>query len=131
VLDHGYAVVNEPMACLCRRRAFSGLSDAKDPAAAFRNFQCYIRVQAEVYWRLFPLDREAAAWVRRRLLYFISRQAEICCALAQGPLARRYARAGLAAAAGWRNNLRNLWIAGAYPLAESVFRRKWSGRRTS
>lgn len=128
MLDHGYAVVNEPMVCLCRKRSFNGLSDAKAPEAAFRNFQCYIRVQAEVYWRLYPIDREAAAWSRRRMLYFISRQAEIACALHQGPLARRYARAGLSVSAGWRNNLRNLLIAAAYPLVAPVYRRKWNGK---
>ena len=125
VLDHGYAVVNEPMVCLCRKRAFTGLSDAKCPAGAFRNFQCYIRVQAEVYWRLFPMDQEAAAWVRRRLFYFISRQAEIACALHQKALAKRYARGGLSASAGWKNNVRNLLILAAYPVAEKVFVRKW------
>jgi glycosyltransferase involved in cell wall biosynthesis len=129
VLDHGYAVINEPMVCLCRRRAFSGLSDAPDPVSAFRNHQCYIRVQAEIHWRLFPLDRGAAAMVRRRMLYFISRQAEICCALGNGRMARRYARSGISAAAGWKNNLRNLLVTFAPPIARKVFTRKWSGRR--
>lgn len=125
VLDYGYAVVNERFVCLCRKRSFSGLSDTPDPVTGLENHQCYIRVQARAYWRVFAIDQGAARYVMRRMLYFISRAAEMSCALRQRSLARRYARAGLSVSAGWKNNLRNLLILGACPLAERIFDRKW------
>jgi len=125
VLGYGYAFVNEPLVGICRKRDFTGLSDSRNPETALRSYQCYIRVQAEVYWRLVPIDFEAAGNVKRRMLYFISRQAEIACALRQKVLAQRYARAGLSAAGGWRNLVRNLAILSAYPVAQKVFVYKW------
>ncbi|MEI6674031.1 MAG: glycosyltransferase family 2 protein [Verrucomicrobiota bacterium] len=126
VLEFGYAVVNEPLVGICRDRSFLGLSDTMDPASAFRRYQCYIRVYAEVYWRLVPIDMEAAENAKRRILYFSSRLAEIACALYQKVLAKQYAWAGLSATGGWKNLVRNLLILGAYPVAEKVFVKKWN-----
>ncbi len=125
VLGYGYAVVNEALVNVCRDRSFPGLSDSKDPASAFGNYQCSIRVLAEAYWMLVPIDFEAAESIRRTLTYFASRQAEVACALYQKSLAKRCARAGLDARGGWKNLARNLMILGAYPAAERVFSKKW------
>ena len=125
VLDNGYALVNEKLVDICRKRNFVGLSDSVDAAGGYRNYQCYIRVQSELYWRLFPIDAEAARYVMRRMLYFISRQAEIACALGRKGEARRYARAGLGFTGGWKDNVRNLFILGAYPIAGRLFAKKW------
>lgn len=125
VLDSGYAVVNQALVVICRERETPGLSDTMDPASAFTRHDCYIRVQAEVLWRLVPLDEEAATVVRRNLLYFASRQAEIACALGNHPAAKRYAWAGLSLRSGWKSLLRNLLILAAYPVMERRFSKKW------
>lgn len=125
VLNHGYAVVNEPLVHICREREESGLSDSMDAAGAFRRYDCYVRVQSEAYWRLLKTDAAAADMVRNNMLYFISRQAELACALKNKPVACRYARAGLVPSGKWKPLVRNLFILLAYPFAEKTFARKW------
>lgn len=125
ILAHGYVVLNERLVHICRDREEAGLSDSRDAASAFRRHDCYIRVQAEVLWRLVPLDGEAAAVVRRNMYYFVSRQAEIACALGRRDEAKRYARFGLSARAGWKCLLRNLLVLGFHPVVRPRFARKW------
>lgn len=125
ILGSGYAVVNERLVNICRDRQGPGLSDTMDPASAFTRYDCYTRVQAGVFWRLVPLDGGAASTVRRSMLYFASRQAEIACALGKETIARQYASAGLSPHAGWKCVVRNLLILGAYPFARRKFSRKW------
>jgi glycosyltransferase involved in cell wall biosynthesis len=125
VIGYGYAFVNETLVDICRKRDFSGLSDPINPEVALMNCQCCGRVHSETSWRLLPLDADAAANSRRKMLYFISRCSELACALRNKPLAKRYALAGLSATAGWKIFVRNLLILGAYPVAEKIFTRKW------
>lgn len=125
VLAYGYSVVNEPLVTICRRRAKPGLSDSADAPSAMKRHECYVRVQASLFWRLAPLDSEAAAATRRRMLYFASRQAEIACGLGDKVRARRIALASLDLRADWRSNLRNLLIWAAYPLIRGRFAAKW------
>lgn len=126
ILTHGYAVVNELLVHICREREGPGLSDTMDPESAYRRHDCYTRVQAEVFWRLVPLDPEAAAIVRRNLLYFASRQAEIACALDRKAIAKRCASAGLSLHGGWKCLVRNLLILTAYPVMRRRFAKKWN-----
>lgn len=126
VLDRGYAVVNEPLVTICRRRSTSGLSDSMDAPSAYKRHDCYVRVQAAVYWRLAQLDAAAAMVARRRMLYFASRQAEIACALGDRPRARRIAWAALDLRADWKSNVRNLLIWVAYPFVRGRFAAKWA-----
>jgi glycosyltransferase involved in cell wall biosynthesis len=126
VLAYGYAVVNEPLVTICRRRSTAGLSDSMDAPSAFKRHDCYVRVQASVYWRLAQLDAGAATLARRRMLYFASRQAEIACALGDRPRARRMALAALDLRADWKSTVRNLLIWAAYPLIGGHFAAKWS-----
>lgn len=125
ILAHGYSVVNEILVGVCRDREGPGLSDTMDPESAFNRYQCYIRVQAEAWWRLVPLDAEAASVVRRNLAYFVSRQAEIACALGREPIARRYAAEGLALRGDVKSFVRNLLLLCAYPLVAGRFSAKW------
>ena len=125
ILGSGYAVVNEKLVRICRDRAAPGLSDTMDPASAFQRYDCYTRVQSEAYWRVLKLDGAAADVLRKNLLYFLSRQAELACALDRKALARRYASAGLSPAGGWKSLCRNLMILALYPVARKIFRRKW------
>lgn len=125
ILTHGYAVVNEVLVNICREREGPGLSDTMDPESAYRRHDCYTRVQAGILWRLVPLDSEAAAIVRRNMLYFASRQAEIACALGWEDVAKRCACAGLSLRAGWKCVVRNLLVLLAYPVIRRRFERKW------
>lgn len=126
VLLYGYSVVNACLVTICRSRPHAGLSDTMDSENAFSRYGCYVRVQAEAYWRLVAIDSEAANLVRKNLLYFVSRQAEIACSLGLRDVAKRYARSGLSPSCGWRDLVRNSIILAAYPLAERRFSAKWA-----
>jgi len=125
ILASGYSVVNEKLVNICRDREAPGLSDSTDAAGAFKRHNCYIRVQSAAYWRLLPVDAIAANRVRNNMLYFISRQAELACALHRKALAKQFAIAGLLPFGKWKSLCRNLFILALYPVAEKVFVRKW------
>jgi glycosyltransferase involved in cell wall biosynthesis len=125
ILGFGYTVVNEKLVNICRDRDEPGLSDAPDALRAFRNHDCYIRVQSAAYWRLLPVNRVAARMMRANLLYFVSRQAEISCALGRKSLAKKYAMAGMLPVRDMKTLVRNLFIVLAFPFAEKIFFRKW------
>ena len=125
ILASGYSVVNERLVNICREREVPGLSDSVDAAGAFKRHDCYIRVQSAAYWRLLPVDVNAANRVRNNMLYFVSRQAELACALRRKSLARKYAMAGLLPFGKWKSLCRNLFILVLYPLAEKAFVKKW------
>ncbi len=125
VFRHGYALLNERMVVLCRKRSFTGLSDAKDAHTAFINHQCYIRVWSAARARLMAHDPGAAAMAGRRLLYFLSRQAEIASVLGHSAVAKSHALAGLSLGGTARDFARNLLVLLAYPLARRAFLKKW------
>lgn len=125
ILASGYSVVNENLVNICRDREIPGLSDSPDAPGAFKRHNCYIRVQSAAYWRLLPVDAAAANMVRNNMLYFVSRQAELACALRRKSLAKEYAMAGLLPFGKWKSLLRNLFILALYPIAQKVFVRKW------
>jgi|GEM_PF-768452 len=124
-LDFGYAVVNERHVNICREREGPGLSDTMDPVSAYKRYLCYIRVQSEAFWRVLEIDTEAASIVRQNLLYFVSRQAELACALRKPVIAKRYARSGLTSGGDLKSLFRNFFILAAYPFAEKAFMKKW------
>ena len=125
ILAFGYSVVNENLVNICRERDIPGLSDSVDAIGAYRRHDCYIRVQSGAYWRLLPLDRDAAFMMRDNMHYFMSRQAELACALREKSVAKRYAFAGLTPYGKWKSFLRNIFILVAYPIAEKKFAKKW------
>jgi len=126
VIRFGYCVVNECLVNICRERETPGLSDSVSLANAFKQHECYIRVQSEAYWVLLNVDAAAASMVRNNMLYFSSRQAEIACALDKKALARRYALSGIVLFGKWKSFFRSLFIFTLYPIAQRVFSRKWS-----
>lgn len=126
VIHFGYSVVNERLVNICRDRDVPGLSDTVNLSNAFKQHECYIRVQSEAYWRLLNVDAAAANMVRNNMLYFASRQAEIACALNEKPLARRYALSGIVLFGKWKSLCRSLFIYTLYPVAQRVFSKKWS-----
>lgn len=126
VIHFGYSIVNEGLVHICRERETPGLSDSVSLGNAFKQHECYIRVQSEAYWRLLNVDAAAATMVRNNMLYFASRQAEIACALNERILARRYALNGLVLFGKWKPLVRSIFIFTLYPIAQWVFSKKWS-----
>jgi glycosyltransferase involved in cell wall biosynthesis len=126
IFASGYSVVNEKLVKVCRDRDVPGLSDSVGAADSFSRHDCYIRVQSAAYWRLLSVDASAANRVRNNMLYFVSRQAELACALRRKSLAQKYALAGLSPFSDWKSICRNLFILMLYPLAEKSFGKKWS-----
>lgn len=124
-LQKGYALVNEDLVTVRRFRESPGLSDTTDPRGACRRYECYARVQSEFVPQLAPIDEDAACSLRRNMLYFKSRQAELACALDQRQAARHLALGALDPAAGWKCLLRSILILAAYPVARRCFARKW------
>ncbi len=125
ILAHGYSVVNDDLVNICRERDQPGLSDSADAVSTFKRHDCYIRVQSAAFWRLLPVNELAANQVRGNMLYFISRQAELACALRRKSLAKKYALAGLFPFGKLKSLCRNLFILVAYPIAEKTFMSKW------
>lgn len=132
-LAQGYVFLNERLVKIRRERSADcpGLSDTMDPESAFERYLCYIRVQAEIHWRLVPIDQEAAAIVSKNLHYFVSRQAEIASALRREAVAKQFARCGLSRRSDWKSLLRNCGILLMYPLAAAIFSQKWKPRTVS
>jgi glycosyltransferase involved in cell wall biosynthesis len=127
-LAHGYSVVAKNLVTITRTRSQSGLSDSMDAPRALKRHECYLRVQGEILWQLVPLDPAATRIARRRLLYFVSRAAEIATALGDEQRAKRYAKCGLASGADWRSIIRNLSILLLYSFVQQHFARKWRSR---
>ncbi len=124
-LISGHSVINRKLVTISRRRKVPGLSDAIDIASARRNYECSLRVQSKFFWRLAPLDKKLAAVVRKRILYFVSRLAEVSCASGEKFIAQRYAMEGLDVRADWKSFIRNILILLAYPFMEKIFSSKW------
>lgn len=125
VLEFGYGVVNDKLVFICRDRESAGLSDTMDGPSALARYECYLRVQSEVYWQLVPLDAEAAGVIRYNLYYFASRLAEISCALGEKEKAKQYARAGVSLHGGWKCLVRNLLVLWFHPVAKQRFSKMW------
>jgi glycosyltransferase involved in cell wall biosynthesis len=125
LLSNAYCVVSGSLVTITRARQQSGLSDSVQPNAALKRYVSYMQVQAEVFWRLVPIDPAAAHIARQRLLYFVSRAAEISSVLGDRARAFRYASQGLSPHTDWRSFLRNLALLIAYPLVQPIFSSKW------
>jgi len=95
VLAYGFVALNQALVHVQRERVGPGLSDDMDVGAAYRRYDCYLRVQVEAYRRLLKRDLASARFVRRNMGYFASRLGEIACAIGCRDAARSHARAGL------------------------------------
>jgi glycosyltransferase involved in cell wall biosynthesis len=60
-----------------------------------RRNQSYLRLLAQMYWRLVETSPEKLSVMRKRLGYFISRRAELACAAGERSVARALARDGM------------------------------------
>lgn len=125
VLAHGFVVINQPLVRIQRRRLRSGLSDDMNAEAAYKRYDCYLRVQVHAYRKLLKVDGVAARFARRNMAYFSSRLAEIACALGCRDAAISHAYGGLGMWGGSKCLIRNLLVIAAYPISHFWFSRKW------
>ena len=125
ILSHGFVVINQPLVCIQRRRFEPGLSDDMDAEAAYKRYDCYLRVQVHAYRKLLKIDGVSARFVKRNMAYFSSRLAEIACALGCRDAAISHAYGGLGMWGGMKCLMRNLLVIAAYPISHFWFSRKW------
>lgn len=123
--DHGYAVVNEALVRICRKREEKGLSDQDDAATASKRYQCYARVQGEFYWQMLPRDPGTARILRSNHGYFLSRWAEIECVLGRTRLARTLGREAFFSGSGPKGRIRSLLIMMSPRVYRIFASRKW------
>jgi len=127
-LQHGYSVVNSALVQISRHRECAGLSDSMEGSLALRRYECYARVQAEIWPRVAALDEDAAEAVRSNYLYFLSRLAEIHCAMKTYDEAKRYAKEGLVMQSGWASLCRNIMAIAAPSFLHYYAAGKWQCR---
>ncbi|MDR3458991.1 MAG: glycosyltransferase family 2 protein [Verrucomicrobiae bacterium] len=116
--------IDRPMTVIYRGSDNSLTYDLR-PAAAEKRWNAFIRMQAEIYWRLRQTHPQQAGLTRGRLGYSITNRAELACAAGDFPLARSLAWDALPFSPSWRIFVHAalLWLAPA--LVRGRFRKKW------
>lgn len=125
VMEHGYAVVNECLTMVSRERGICGLSDDNEPRAAMLRYECYTRVQAELYWPMLRRNAVVARMLRANHGYFTSRWAELAAVNGEHELARSLGREGLMAAGNLKSRVRSLLILISPSFFGRLMRSKW------
>lgn len=90
-----------------------------------RRHQSYLRLLAQMYWRIAESSPEKASPMRKRLGYFISRRAEIACAAGELPFARALARDGMFFAGNFQDFMRCAGILLVPGLIRARAQKKW------
>lgn len=90
-----------------------------------RRNQSYLRLLAQMYWRLVETSPEKLSVMRKRLGYYISRRAEVACAAGEGPVARALARDGILFARTFRDFVRCAGVLICPGLVRTRARKKW------
>ncbi|HEY1663736.1 MAG TPA: glycosyltransferase [Verrucomicrobiae bacterium] len=104
-----FIYLDRPLTTVYENSSNSLTYSVKLDSMARRN-QSYLRLVAEMYWRLVDISPEKISVMRKRLGYFISRRAEIACAAGQFSVARALARDGIFFAGSLRDFARCLGI---------------------
>jgi glycosyltransferase involved in cell wall biosynthesis len=115
--------IDRPMTVIFRGSDNSLSYDVR-PAAAAKRWDAFIRMQAEMYWRLRQTHPGQAALTRERLGYWILRRAELACAAGQFPLARSLAWDAATLAGNFKDRLRVAVLLCAPALVQARFRKK-------
>jgi glycosyltransferase involved in cell wall biosynthesis len=87
----GYLYLNESLVVI-QIGTDNSLTYNMSPAVTARRLDSYLRVQAEMYWRLVVVSPRKAAISRQRLAYFSLRRAQLASATGDYFLARKLAR---------------------------------------
>lgn len=123
----GLVFINEPLFVLRRKRTSSGLSDEKRVHVALGHYECYTRVQSEIYWRVLPKNRDLAKIVRNNIGYFLARQAEMYAVIGNFRQVRRYAFESLRYPSTLKTIVRCFVLIAAPSIAGMYFSKKWLG----
>ena len=103
----------------------NSLTYSKKLLSLSRRNQSYLRLTAQMYWRLVETAPEKLSIIRERMGYFISRRAELACAAGQRPVARALARDGILYASNFRDFARCAGILVCPGLIGNRARKKW------
>lgn len=124
-LKEPIAYINAPLVIVTRTRETPGLSDNIEPQIAYKRYECYVRVQSEVYWRLIDQDPRAAKVIKKNLGYFISRLAELACVLEKYHVSRKYAFEAIFRSPNFKTFSRSLSIILFPSIIRKAFLKHW------
>jgi hypothetical protein len=116
--------VDRPMTIIHRFSDNSLTYDLR-PEQAVKRFDAFMRMQAEMYWRLLETRPNQAGVTRGRLAYWMSCRAELACAMGDNKLARTLAREALPLSSDFHTLLHSLAMWLAPGLCRAHFRKKW------
>ncbi len=119
--------IDRPMTVVFRGSDNSLTYDVR-PAAAEKRWDAFIRVNAEIYWRLRQTHPQFASVSRERLSYAILARAELACAAGKNSQTRWLAKDALFYAVALREIRVSLILLLVPSLAHSHFRKKWYPR---
>lgn len=71
-----YIIINKNLIGVSRCSSRSGISEDRDPVMSLERYTCYRRVQNEILNRSSNIDEKTRNIVKRRIIYFQSREAE-------------------------------------------------------
>lgn len=120
----GFLYVDTPLVTVFENSVNSLTYSVKLDSLARRS-QSYLRLLAEMYWRLAEISPEKLSVLRKRMGYFMSRRAEIACATGELPVARALAKDGIFFARDIRDFLRCTGVLLFPGLLRRRARRKW------
>ena len=120
----GFYYVDSPLATIFEN-SDNSLTYSKNLLSLVRRNQSYLRLTAQMYWRLVETAPEKISVIRERLGYFISRRAELACAAGQRPVARALARDGILYASSFRDFARCAGVLVCPGLVGSLARKKY------
>ncbi|HUA65800.1 MAG TPA: glycosyltransferase [Alphaproteobacteria bacterium] len=120
----GFYYVDSPLATIFENSENS-LTYSKNLSSLARRNKSYLRLTAQMYWRLVETSPQKTPAIRERLGYFISRQAELACAAGQPAVARTLARDGILYAGSFRDFARCAGVLVCPGLVGSRARKKY------
>jgi hypothetical protein len=121
----GFLYVDQPLVTIFENSENS-LTYSRNLASQARRNQSYLRLSAQMYWRLVETSPEKLSVTRKRLGYYISRRAEIACAAGERPVARALAREGILFAGNFRDFAICAGVLLCPGLVRTRARKKWT-----
>lgn len=120
----GFLYIDQPLTTVFEN-SINSLTYSEKLGPITRRNQSYLRLLAQMYWRLAEISPEKISVLRERLGYFMSRRAEIACASGQLPVARRLAWDGILFAGNFRDFARCAGILLLPNLVRFRAQKKW------
>ena len=120
----GFLYVDRPLTTIFENSPNSLTSSLKLGSLTQRNHS-YLRLLAQMYWRMCEISPEKLTVLRQRMGYFISRRAEIACATGELRVARALARDGLFFTGSFRDFVRCIGILLFPGLVRRRAKKKW------